>query len=52
VGGGVLERREYSAHPPRCEYVLTDKGTDLCDLLMVMVRFGDRWLAEPASTVC
>lgn len=44
---GVLERREYSARPPRYEYVLTSKGTDLCDLLLVMVRFGDRWLAGP-----
>jgi DNA-binding HxlR family transcriptional regulator len=47
VDCGVLERRAYSARPPRSEYVLTDKGTDLCDLLMVMVRFGDRWLAGP-----
>ncbi|MGP7997236.1 MAG: winged helix-turn-helix transcriptional regulator [Streptosporangiaceae bacterium] len=47
VDCGVLERREYSARPPRSEYALTSKGTDLCDLLMVMVRFGDRWLAGP-----
>lgn len=47
VDSGVLERREYRAHPPRYEYVLTGKGTDLCDLLLVMVRFGDRWLAGP-----
>ena len=49
VDCGVLERREYSARPPRYEYLLTSKGTDLCDLLMVMVRFGDRWLAGPAG---
>jgi DNA-binding HxlR family transcriptional regulator len=49
VDGGVLERREYSARPPRHEYVLTGKGTELCDLLMVMVRFGDRWLAGEAG---
>ena len=47
VGCGVLERREYSARPPRYEYVLTSKGIDLFDMLMVMVRFGDRWLAGP-----
>lgn len=47
VDCGVLERREYSARPPRYEYVLTSKGTDLFDMLMVMVRFGDRWLAGP-----
>jgi DNA-binding HxlR family transcriptional regulator len=41
----VLERRQYSARPPRDDYVLTEKGLDLCDLLLVMVRFGDRWTA-------
>lgn len=40
---GVLERRAYSERPPRHEYVLTAKGRELCDLLMVMVRWGDRW---------
>jgi DNA-binding HxlR family transcriptional regulator len=49
VESGVLERREYSARPPRHEYVLTDKGTELCDLLMIMVGFGDRWLATSAG---
>jgi DNA-binding HxlR family transcriptional regulator len=46
---GVLEREQYSARPPRDEYVLTDKGRDLCDLLMVMVRFGDKWTAGDAG---
>jgi DNA-binding HxlR family transcriptional regulator len=41
----VLERREYSARPPRHEYVLTRKGLELCDLLLVMVGWGDRWAA-------
>jgi DNA-binding HxlR family transcriptional regulator len=49
VESGVLDRREYSAKPPRHEYVLTDKGTQLCDLLMIMVGFGDRWLAGSAG---
>src|SRR3954469_4511528 len=30
VEHGVLDRREYSRHPPRYEYVLTAKGTELC----------------------
>lgn len=46
---GVLARRQYETRPPRYEYVLTDKGTDLCDLLLVMRRFGDRWLAGAAG---
>ena len=45
VTQGVLTRREYSARPLRHEYLLTDKGTELCDLLLVMVRWGDRWTA-------
>ena len=49
VDNDVLERREYSSRPPRHEYVLTAKGTELCDLLMVMVRWGDRWTAGEAG---
>ena len=41
----VLERREYSARPVRHEYALTSKGVELVELLMVMVRWGDRWTA-------
>jgi DNA-binding HxlR family transcriptional regulator len=46
---GVLERREYSSHPPRYAYALTGKGEELVDLLMVMVRWGDRWTAGEAG---
>lgn len=49
VEQGVLERREYSAKPPRHEYALTPKGTELVELLMVMVRWGDRWTAGAAG---
>ena len=46
---GILARREYSSHPPRSEYVLTAKGLELVDMLMVMVRWGDRWTAGEAG---
>ncbi|MEU5690307.1 helix-turn-helix domain-containing protein [Actinosynnema sp. NPDC020468] len=49
VEQGVLERREYSASPPRHEYALTAKGVELVDLLLVMVRWGDRWTAGEAG---
>ena len=49
VEQGVLERRSYSARPERYEYVLTGKGSELCDLLLVMVRWGDRWTAGEAG---
>jgi len=46
---GVLERREYSSSPVRHEYALTEMGLDLVEVLMVMVRWGDRWLAGEAG---
>ena len=49
VENDVLERREYSSRPPRHEYTLTAKGLELCDLLLVMVRWGDRWTAGEAG---
>ena len=48
VEHGVLERRPYDRRP-RYEYHLTEKGTDLIDVLMVMVRWGDTWLAGEAG---
>lgn len=49
VDNGVLWRRAYSDRPPRHEYALTTKGAELCDLLLVMVRWGDRWTAGEAG---
>ncbi|MEU9834522.1 helix-turn-helix domain-containing protein [Streptosporangium sp. NPDC048047] len=49
VENDILGRREYSRHPPRHEYALTDKGLELCDLLLVMIRWGDRWTAGEAG---
>ncbi|MEU4831779.1 helix-turn-helix domain-containing protein [Streptosporangium sp. NPDC023615] len=49
VEKGVLERTEYSSRPPRHEYTLTVKGMELCDLLLTMVRWGDRWTAGEAG---
>jgi DNA-binding HxlR family transcriptional regulator len=48
VDEGVLERRPYDRRP-RYEYVLTQKGTELLDLLMVMTGWGDKWLAGQAG---
>jgi DNA-binding HxlR family transcriptional regulator len=46
---GLLERRRYSEHPPRFEYVLTPKGLEFCDVLIVMTNWGDRWTAGAAG---
>ena len=39
---GILDKREYSSHPPRFEYVLTAKGRDLSDVLLTLAAWGDR----------
>lgn len=43
VDAGVLARRQYEMHPPRYEYVLTQKGRDLLPVLLAMMKWGDRW---------
>jgi DNA-binding HxlR family transcriptional regulator len=48
VERGVLERRPYDRRP-RYEYVLTERGAELLDLLLVMAGWGDRWLAGEAG---
>ena len=41
VGGGVLVKVAYSAHPPRYDYRLTAKGVDLWPVLTAMRQWGD-----------
>lgn len=45
VAQGVLEPQPYSERPPRYDYVLTQKGQELCDVLMAITAWGDRWTA-------
>jgi DNA-binding HxlR family transcriptional regulator len=44
---GVIERHEYQPRPRRYEYRLTDKGSELCTVLMAMTAWGDKHLAGP-----
>ena len=37
---GVVQSHRYSEHPPRVEYLLTDKGEDLRPVLHAMVDWG------------
>ncbi len=46
---GVLERRLYREHPPRYEYLLTDKGVDLWPALLALMRWGDRYAISAAG---
>jgi DNA-binding HxlR family transcriptional regulator len=45
VGAGILERRQYSEHPARFEYHLTQAGRDLNPVLLMLMRWGDKYLA-------
>jgi DNA-binding HxlR family transcriptional regulator len=45
---GVIRRERYSAHPTRFEYHLTESGWELCDVLLMLMRWGDRHL-NPAD---
>jgi DNA-binding HxlR family transcriptional regulator len=45
VASGLLERRQYQAHPPRYEYVLTELGRSLRPVLVVLAGWGNARLA-------
>ncbi|MDQ6627623.1 MAG: helix-turn-helix transcriptional regulator [Pseudomonadota bacterium] len=42
VDAGMLERRPYSVHPPRDEYVLSERGHDFRTVLLALLAFGSR----------
>jgi DNA-binding HxlR family transcriptional regulator len=46
VDAGVLEKRRYSASPPRHEYVLTAAGRELWPVLHTLGRWGARHLSD------
>jgi DNA-binding HxlR family transcriptional regulator len=50
VEAGILERRSYSEHPPRDEYVLTDRGRDFHDVLIALLAFGNRHFAPEGES--
>jgi DNA-binding HxlR family transcriptional regulator len=47
VNEGIFERQPYQEHPPRYEYVLTDKGNDLMPVLVALGIWGLRWTPGP-----
>ena len=49
VEAGIMERQRYQEHPPRDEYVLTEKGRDLFPIIAAMLAWGDRWTAGTAG---
>jgi DNA-binding HxlR family transcriptional regulator len=39
---GVIARRNYSDHPPRADYDLTERGRELGPVLLRLKRWGER----------
>ena len=44
---GIVERRFYAEHPPRAEYVLTAKGSELRPVLRALRVWGDKHTTPP-----
>jgi len=51
VASGLLERRRYSEHPPRDEYVLTERGRDFRPVLLALLAWGNRHFPPDRLTV-
>jgi len=47
--GGIIERRFYEDHPPRAEYILTEKGRDLRPVLRTLRDWGQKHTSAPAA---
>jgi DNA-binding HxlR family transcriptional regulator len=41
----IMQRERYSERPPRFEYRLTQKGRDLYPHALMLMQWGERWLA-------
>lgn len=47
---GLVERRQYSEHPPRDEYLLTAAGKDITPVLRSLRHWGERHAAPLRRT--
>ena len=48
---GIVERRVYPDTPVRIEYVLTDKGQELRDIVQVVQVWADKWVPSEEAEV-
>ena len=51
VEAGLLERRRYSEHPPRDEYLLTERGRDFRPVVLALLAWGNRHFAPEGASV-
>ena len=48
---GLVTRRFYSEHPPRAEYILTDRGRELGFVIGALAAWGSRHVHKAAAVV-
>ena len=51
VESGLLERRRYSEHPPRHDYVPTMRGRDLLPVIIALLAWGNKHFAPEGPSV-
>jgi DNA-binding HxlR family transcriptional regulator len=51
VEAGLLERRMYSEHPPRYEYLATDLGRDFRPVLWTLINWGNKHFSPEGPSV-
>ncbi|MBW1990364.1 MAG: helix-turn-helix transcriptional regulator [Deltaproteobacteria bacterium] len=49
VENGVLKREQDPADGRKVTYRLTEKGVDLYPIVLALMRWGDRWLADESG---
>jgi DNA-binding HxlR family transcriptional regulator len=51
VESGLLQRRLYSEHPPRYEYIATDLGRDFRPVLWTLISWGNKHFSPEGPSV-
>jgi DNA-binding HxlR family transcriptional regulator len=49
VAAGIVVKLAYSQRPARFDYILTDRGWELSDVLLAVTAWGDRWTMADAG---
>jgi DNA-binding HxlR family transcriptional regulator len=49
VESGLVERRQYSEHPPRYEYLPTQAAREFEPVLQALFVWGSKWAGKPPA---
>lgn len=49
---GLITKELYSEHPPRYEYIITEKGRDFNHVFNSMIIWANKYLKDCNKTVC